>query len=57
VIYEAVHDISHEAMAVRVNDKLKDGWEPTGGINVCPEYNADGELTGSLLYSQAIVKR
>jgi hypothetical protein len=54
--YDVVHDSSHADFMARVNQKLSEGWEPLGGINVCPEYE-DGKLTGFLLYSQAIMKR
>ena len=53
--YEVIHDINHEQLEERVNARLKDGWEPLGGINVCSELDSDGESM-HLLYSQAVMK-
>jgi hypothetical protein len=54
--YEVIHDISHEQPEERVNARIEAGWEPLGGINVCAEYDKDGKPSGSMLYSQAIIK-
>ena len=55
--YEAIHDISHEKIVERVNEMVRDGWEPHGGISVCPEYSVNKEPTGNMLYSQALIRR
>jgi hypothetical protein len=56
MIYEVVHDISHEKIVERVNGKIGEGWEPVGGISVCPDMDLDTrEPTGHLSYSQALV--
>jgi hypothetical protein len=55
-LYELVIDISHETLVAKVNDHMKQGWQPAGGIAVAPEY-VDGKPSGHMLFAQALVRR
>jgi hypothetical protein len=55
--YQVLHDINHEHLVERVNVRIQEGWEPLGGVSVCPEPDSEGAPTTHLLYSQAIIKR
>ena len=58
--YKVVSDYSEKHLEMSVASLLKQGWQPTGGINVVPypnnpdEYKKEGIDT--MMYSQALVK-
>ena len=55
-LYLLVVDISHEALVTKVNDRIKEGWHPAGGIAISPDYS-QGKPAGSMLFAQAMIRR
>jgi hypothetical protein len=52
--YKITEESSEYSLAKIVNKDMQEGWQPLGGVNLIPYYDAIGQ--GYINYVQAMVK-
>ena len=50
--YEVIYGNSEAKLVETINDLIKDGWQPIGGISVCFHHNGSFQ---QIIYHQAMV--
>jgi Domain of unknown function (DUF1737) len=48
--------MDREALSSKVNDRIKNGWEPIGGVAMAQEYT-DGKPSGQTIFAQAMLTK
>ena len=54
--YLIIEEDKRSRLEKRINEYIKQGWRPVGGVSVCCAFSAGGGRQYNSVYTQAIIK-